>query len=88
MDVIGWIKGVFVEGGVTDPAVREPREYKVPDQLAFHVAMLSEATMHKASPMAKFRLWELLTERCPEAKEGNWKLRQSGNDFWLVEVLS
>jgi len=89
MDVIEWIKGVFVEGGVADPeapVVREPRKYKVPDRLAFRVAELSEH-LRLGSPMAKFRLWELLTERCPEAKEGDWKLKQVGNDFWLVEVL-
>lgn len=89
MDVIDWIKGVFVEAGATDPevpAAREPRKYKVPDRLAFHVAELSERSQ-QGSSMAKFRLWELLTERCPEAKEGDWRLRQLGNEFYLIEVL-
>jgi len=89
MDVIGWIRGVFAEGGVTDPevpVVKEPRKYKVPDRLAFRVAELSERSQ-QGSPMANFRLWELLRERCPEAKNGNWTLGQLGNEFYLVEVL-
>lgn len=89
MDIIGWIKSVFVEGGEAElevPASREPRKYKVPDRLAFRVAELSERS-NQGCPMGKFRLWELLTERCPEAKEGNWKLNQHGNEFFLIEVL-
>lgn len=87
MDVIGWIKGVFVEGGEAEPEVpasREHRKYKVPDRLAFRVAELSEQS-RQGSPMASFRLWELLRERCPEAKEGNWTLGQLGNEFYLIE---
>ena len=88
MDIIGWIKGLFTEGGAIEPEVqktREPRQYEVPTGSAVRVVrMLDQVPVcHEA----KYQLWRFLGDRCPETLSGNWKIDIRGCAVWLVEVL-
>ena len=71
----------FVEGrvpGEDDPVVRDGRVFEVPDGLVPRVMRLYEdAERARAAgngEYAGWKLWRLILDRCPETREGRWRL--------------
>ena len=88
----GFGKGGLVKGNspeVASGVYQIPRKYKVPDGLKDRVLELQDkAEIAGSRHRAHEALWFLLGERCPETRDGQWKVAGSGADLFVVEVLA
>lgn len=88
----GFGKDELVKGNspeVVSGVYQIPRKYKVPVGLKDRVLELQDKTEIAGSRhRAHEALWFLLNERCPETRDGQWKVAGNGADVFVVEVLA
>lgn len=65
---------------------REPRKYQVPEGLADKVCHFDDMAVD--SRLFQRKLWKLLEDRCPETKDGHWRLSFEGSRIFIEEVMA
>jgi len=69
-----------------DQVEKQQRKFQIPDGLKRRVAELCDRQHDGPGKVrANVELWELLNERCPESKEGEWFIRYKNGRLFLVE---
>lgn len=81
-----WIKRLIGSEEISTP---KPRKYQVPEGwFADRITELHDNyRLHKRAQTSR-ALWKLLEERCPEVRQGRWRVSFIGSAVFIEEVIA